>query len=312
MTRILNAQRLGLLCWSWLLCVDPHMCAQTPSDAGSPDLPKVRRYLSLEMYSEAAAALDSAVKANEFNGELRLLYGSALQGLKKYDDAISNFRLSLRLDKSRWEAAEHLVQCYQEKYAQSSANQDRVLLGEAATQLASLSPDSDTDSERSGNLREAQRRAQTLLTVLNSPVGTWRDGSLQLSVRRNADVDGTFDIHTTMGNKDYISGSFRRLPSGTFSGSAIYSTSPCAFDIEVTLQLLDSGTKLLLQEQSAKYKGPHLWRDPAEPTQAASDLELLRARDKVCKFMVRTEVQRTNGRDSNPNYPLKLSLERVQ
>ena len=81
-----------------------HVCAH--SNVGtpeSPDFPRIHRYLSLGMYGEAAAALNSAVKADEFNGELRFLYGSALQGIKKYDDAILNLRLSIRLDNSRWE-----------------------------------------------------------------------------------------------------------------------------------------------------------------------------------------------------------------
>jgi len=204
---MLNVQRLDLILWVCFLCVSARVCAQPPSVAGGSDLPRIQRYLSLEMYSEATAALGPAVKADEFNGELRYLYGSALQGLKKYDDAVLNFRLSLRLDNSRWEAAEHVLQCYSEKFAQSSSNQDRILLGEAAAQLAAIPSAGDTDPAGGRDLREAQQRAQALITILNSPVGTWSDGRLQLSVKSRA--DNGFDIF--MNEKEsYLSGTFRR------------------------------------------------------------------------------------------------------
>src|SRR5271157_1928515 len=279
MTRALNVQRLALILWPWLLCIAPQMCAQQSSDAGGPALPRIQRYLSLEMYSEAEAALRPAVTANEFNGELRFLYGSALQGLRKYDEAISNFRLSLRLDKGRWQAVEHVVQCYKEKYAVSLANQDRVLLGEAATQLALIPPDSPADSDSRRDLREAQRRSQALLTVLNSPVGTWGNGSLHLSVSSSADSDSIFKI-SSKAKESLMAGTFRRLENGGFQGSGISSKTICVFDIEFTLQLLDAGTKLLIQEQNAKYRGP----DPLQGDPSPADLQAtMRARDKVCR-----------------------------
>jgi len=246
------------------------------------------------MYSEATAALGPAVKADEFNGELRYLYGSALQGLKKYDDAVLNFRLSLRLDNSRWEAAEHVLQCYSEKFAQSSSNQDRILLGEAAAQLAAIPSAGDTDPAGGRDLREAQQRAQALITILNSPVGTWSDGRLQLSVKSRA--DNGFDIF--MNEKEsYLSGTFRRRDATEFGGSAMYG-SVCLFDIDFTAQLLDAGTQLLLEEQRAtRYIGPNPISSPS--------LERMRVQNKVCRDLMR----KARG---SPFYPLKLSLQRVQ
>jgi tetratricopeptide (TPR) repeat protein len=260
------------------------------------------------MYNEAESALKSAVKADEFNAELRYRYGVALQGLKKFDDAIASFQLSLRLDSGRWVAAEHILECYSEKFAQSSTNQDRVALGEVAAELALFPLDGLSESSIK-DLREAQRRAEALLTALNSPVGRWSlDGRPQLLVRWNSD-GRKFEVSEEEGVR-LISGSFRQTMSASvtsdsyagrvsFFGSGFYAATPCWFDFEFTIQLEDFGSKLLLQEQSSNYKGP-------DPVTGDPSIAGIRARDKVCRDIVR-ESQR---RGSRPFYPLRLSLER--
>ncbi len=299
MKLMLNPRWLIVVAGIWLLFVNPCLRAQPSPGPGGADLAKIRRYLSLDMYNEAAEALKPAIKTDEFNDELRYLYGLAQQSLKKYDDAISNFRLAYRLNANHWEAADHLVQCYSATYAQSSSNEDRILLGEAATQLVSIRAAITPDSGDEASLRGAQERSRNLLSMLNSPVGTWSDGRLRLTVSLRD--DGSFKLDTTAPKNGLFFGTFRKGNDGVeFEGSLRQSRGLCVFRIKFTLRSFDSGTRLALAEQSAEYDAP-------DPLSGNPSWDEIGARGKACKKQF--------GKNANSNSmfsPVKLSLDRVQ
>jgi hypothetical protein len=247
------------------------------------------------MYSEAEAALKPAVKSDEFNSELRYLDGVALEGLRKLDDAVDSFSLSLRLDASQWPAAKHLMQCFSEKYAQSAANQDRVSLGRAAAQVVSFASDTLMNPATEGNLGESQKRAAEILELLNSPVGTWGDDSPQFRVRASPDSPSAFDVQGEKGGS-VMFGKFRRQTAHEFYGNIYDAKGPCVFDIEVAVTLQDFGTRLLVKERTSRYKGP----DPR--IKNLSNVTGLRAGDKVCGDLVR----RGDG-----FYPLNMAVRRM-
>src|SRR4029077_11432862 len=112
--------------------------AQTATVATGIDLSKIQRYVKLEMYQEAGTALEAALKADEFNGELRYLYGVASLGLQRFDDATKNLTLALRLDSSNWRAREELILAYLGQYKQSGLMEPRIRAFETANGILSV------------------------------------------------------------------------------------------------------------------------------------------------------------------------------
>jgi tetratricopeptide (TPR) repeat protein len=128
------------LIWLGCLCLQLHLQAQTEVVTAPSEIPKIQKYLGLGMYREASAALDRAIKSDEFDGDLRYLSGVAFRGLGKFDAAAEELTLAVRLDPRNWRAVDELAQVYAEKYASVPDNTVRIAAFEADKRVASWVP----------------------------------------------------------------------------------------------------------------------------------------------------------------------------
>ena len=248
-----------------------------------------------DMYSEAAAVLEPAVKADEFNGELRQLYGLALQGLKRHDEAIHNFQIASKLT-GNWEILDGLLKSYLAKFAISSANEDRISAFTTASQLLM------TSTNHSEKLTDAESRAAKVIIDFLSAVGVWREdlasGGLgnrdKMEVKITEGEDGSFYLmenvpekwpfvpfHLHFKKTQAENGVTENRLEARFAGSAPNSDGGCIFDFDYSVRLTQAGTKLLVMAQPTNYRG-------LDPLFSAKFSEKIAS--KMCADLIRKEA----------------------
>src|SRR6266513_1077220 len=74
--------------------------SRTNGSDGKPAaaLGKIKRYLAYEMLDEALEETKRATMSDEFNAELRLIYGEILYRKKRYEEAIKQLEICRKLD----------------------------------------------------------------------------------------------------------------------------------------------------------------------------------------------------------------------
>ena len=192
------------------------------------DLPTIRRYVKMEMYREAIRDLETAVKSDEFNVELRLLYGTSLRHVRRYDDSVYNLSIAIKLDGMNWAVQDELLKVYLDRYAETPTNSDRIAASKAATQLMSMRG-GETDEPA---LKEAKQQAEEIIARFQDPVGSWRNDQQEIEVIPTP--DGKFRV------KEHIPGqrcaqtcfsiTFEKVAPQTYEGSGLNTDTVCVFD----------------------------------------------------------------------------------
>jgi len=254
--------------------------------SGSPstavDVSKIKRYLNLGMYREAIQDLEPAVKSDEFNSDLRLLYGTALRHVRRYDDSLYNLSIAIKLDSSNWSAMDETLKVYMERYAESPANSDRISASKAATQMISMRG-SETDRPE---LKEAKQRAEEVIVRFEDPVGLWRNDRHEFEITRQPQGKFWLKEHPASGQKcdrTCLTITFERTTPQAYEGSGSNSDSTCIFDFSYELSFSDAATRLSVKGKHVRYRVPDL-------TVGSSDIDALRTRNKMCAAMVRDGV----------------------
>jgi hypothetical protein len=248
----------------------------------------------MEMFREAIRDLEPAVKSDEFNPELRLLYGAALRHVQRYDDSLYNLSIVLKLDSSNWVAVDEMLKVYMDRYTQSQTNSDRIAASKTATQLISMRGAEAAQSE----LEVAKRGAAEVIARFEDPVGLWRSDEKEFEIVRQA--DGTFRLkeNPPSGQKcpqTCFMITFNRVKPPMYEGSGFNSDSTCIFDFSYELSSSEAATKLSIAGKHAQYRSPDVV--------VSSDINVLRARHKICGAMVRDGVFAKNT---------EMTLERIR
>ncbi len=153
----------------------------TDSDQETIDLAKVERYVKLEMYPEATAAVEAALKQREFDPHLRFIYGDILLRQKKYADALKQFELWSRLDPESWEALQHIATIAQlirlgsmSLPDENAAKPDAWRKAYSSWRALANFNGNTTDRLQPAELLKAQTIARDMIKGYETPVGIWQ------------------------------------------------------------------------------------------------------------------------------------------
>lgn len=255
------------------------------NETQAADVSKVRRYLKAEMYREAIRELEPAIRSDEFNPDLRFLYGTALRHVRRYDDSLYNLSVAVKLDGSSWAALDELLKLYMDRYAESPTNSDRISASRTAKQLLLMHGPDSAQPE----LQEAKRSAAEAIVHLEDPVGLWRNDRQEFKIIRSPDGTFLFVEEHPAGKKcaqACFSITFREATPPAYEGSGTNSDAICLFDFTYVLSFSDAATKLSVTGKRARYRSA----DPVQIPDGPDMLVALKTRDKICSNMVRDGV----------------------
>ncbi len=151
------------------------------NESGGPDLEKLHRYFSAEMWPEAISSLRSATQNDEFNPYFRFALGEALFRSRSYQEAVTQLELSQRLQPGLWQATEQLGDVHYRIWEDQGSLPDRFA---ACTSYRSLASSTQTEEiahsttydflfKQPNDHVSAKKRSQDVLSVLSSPLGRW-------------------------------------------------------------------------------------------------------------------------------------------
>jgi tetratricopeptide (TPR) repeat protein len=237
------------------------------------------------MYREAIRDLEPAVRSDEFNAELRLLYGTSLRHIRRYDDSLYNLSIAIKLDPLNWAAEDEQLKVYMDRYAEMPTNSDRISASKTATQLMSMRG-AETDQPA---LEEAKQQAEEIIARFQDPVGLWRNEQQEIEIVHAP--DGKFRVKEHLAGErcaqTCFSFTFEKMTPQTFEGSGLNTDTICVFDFSYDLTFSDAATHLSLIGKHVRYRGP-------DPVFGSPDLNAIRARSKMCAAMVRDGLFSTN------------------
>ena len=258
----------------------------TTPPTSAVDMPTIRRYVKMEMYREAIRDLEPAVRSDEFNAELRLLYGIALRHIRRYDDSLYNLSIAIKLDASNWAAQVELLKVYVDRYGETPTNSDRLSASKAATQLISM----DGAQADQPELKEAKQQAEEVIANFENPVGLWRKGGKEYEIVRRPEGKFLLKEHLPAGQncaQTCFDITFQNTAPQVYEGSGSNSDGTCIFDFNYDLSFSDAATKLSVTGKHLRYRAP-------DPLVGPSDLNALRAHNKMCEAMVRDGLFSSN------------------
>lgn len=97
---------------SLLLCLSAALAADISDGNGPPDLESAKTLIAKKDWHSAVSSLEKFVKANPNNADGFNLLGFSLRNLKRYPEAIFNYKEALRIDPDHRGAHEYLGQTY--------------------------------------------------------------------------------------------------------------------------------------------------------------------------------------------------------
>ena len=102
---------LALFC-SLLMCLSAAFAADVSDGTAPPDLESAKALIAKKDWGSAVTSLEKFVKANPNNADGFNLLGFSLRNIKRYPEAIFNYKEALRIDPNHRGAHEYLGQTY--------------------------------------------------------------------------------------------------------------------------------------------------------------------------------------------------------